>query len=260
MRILILTQDENLFLPQSVASVCRARHKDVVCVVAAPAMSTHGGAVRGFRRHFRLFGVRGTARMVARVLWRKLKARFTRSGQGGPFYSLAQVARAWSVPYHRVAQVNGEEFAALLEGYQPDLLVSLSCPQIVGKAIRQRFPLGCINVHGAPLPRYRGLMPAFWMLCRGERMAAVSVHDLGDRLDDGLILVQKHVPIAETDTWFSLVAKTKAAGAEALLDAIDQIERGTVKRQPNPREDATYCSFPTAEDGQAFRAAGRQFL
>ena len=56
-----------------------------------------------------------------------------------------------------------------------------------------------------------------------------------------------------------LVQKTKAAGAEALVEAVFKIEAEDVDRRPNRAEDATYFSFPTDEDRKAFTAAGRRF-
>ncbi|AQT68333.1 Bifunctional polymyxin resistance protein ArnA [Anaerohalosphaera lusitana] len=260
MKIIILTQEENLYLPQSFATVCRAFPDEVVCIVASPAMSTHGGAVKGFLKHFQLFGIRGTWIMACRLIIAKLKGRFAKPSSEGPFHSIKQVADGFDIPYYHVPKVREQQFQYILDKYRPDLLISISCPQIIGKKIRERIPMGCINVHGAPLPKYRGLMPAFWVLRNGETETATSVHDLMAKLDDGEILVQKKVAIDPNDTWDSLVTKTKAEGARALVEAIEQIKAGTVQRKPNREEDATYFSFPTAEDRKAFIKAGRSFF
>ena len=102
-------------------------------------------------------------------------------------------------------------------------------------------------------------MPAFWALKNNETSTATTVHDLADKLDNGDILVQHSVDVDAQDTWDSLVRKTKAAGADALVEAINQIEAGTVERKPNLDKDATYFSFPTSQDRREFRQAGRRF-
>ncbi len=260
MKIIIVTQEENLYLPRSFAKVCRAWPDSVVAIVSAPAMSTHGGTRKGFIKHFRLFGVRGTAILAARVILAKLKATLTSPGREGPFHSIEQVARAWHIPYHPVPDLKGRRFTAVLDQHQPDLLVSISCPQVIGKSIRDRLPLGAINVHGAPLPRYRGLMPAFWVLRNGETTTATTVHYLAAKLDDGEIVGQREIEILPQDTWDSLVRRTKDAGADLLVGAIVQIRDGTVVPRPNPEAEGTYFSFPTAEDKRAFLAAGRRFF
>lgn len=260
MRIIILTQNESLYLPRSFARVCREFPGEVVAIVSSPAMSTHGGAVRGLLKHLRLFGLRSAAIMGWRVIRAAALSRLTRPGTGGPFYSIAQVARAFGVPYHEIDRVKSPRFQDLLTRCRPQLLVSISCPQIIGRTIRERIPLGCINVHGAPLPRYRGLMPAFWVLKNGERETAVTVHELAAKLDDGDIILQRKVGITTEETWDSLVRKTKAAGAEILIEAIRLIGEGKAERRPNREEDSTYFSFPTVEDRKAFKNAGRRFF
>jgi len=260
MRILVLTQNENLYLPTALAGICRVRAADLACIVTAPVLGGRGGAVRGLLRHAMLFGLAGTARMAWRVAAAKLRARLHRPGPAGAFHSVPAVARTFAVPSYHVAGVNGREFHRIVDRHRPDLLVSMSCPQIIGRQVRRRFDLGCINVHGAPLPRYRGLMPSFWVLRHGEAATAATVHDLGDRLDNGAILRQRRVAIDPADTWDSLVRKTKAAGARALLEAMDEIEAGTVRRRPNADAGATYFSFPTARDRRAFARRGRRFF
>ena len=260
MRIIILTQKENLYLPNCFATVCKALGSDIVCIVSSPAMSTHGGPVRGFIKHLQLFGFRGTWIMGWRIILAKSKAILTKPDSDGPFYSIKQIAASFKVPYYAISRINDHSFSALIAKYQPQLLISISCPQIIGKKIRDRIPLGCINVHGAPLPKYRGLMPAFWVLRNGEVRTATTVHDLGAKLDDGDIILQREVEILPDDTWESLVRRNKAAGAQALIDAVRKIKDGSVIRKPNLEEEATYFSFPTTKDRKAFIQGGRCFF
>jgi methionyl-tRNA formyltransferase len=260
MKIFILTQEENLYLPESLASVCQELGDRIVVIVSAPAMSTHGGALKGFWKHFRLLGWLGTWTMGSRVIAAKIRAMAFRPTKSGPFFSIKAVARAFGIPYYHVSELKSEFFESILALYQANLLISISCPQIIGKTIRKRFSRGSINVHGAPLPKYRGLMPAFWALRNGETKTAVTVHDLGAKLDDGDILLQREVSISPLDTWDSLVRRTKHEGAKALVAAVRQIENGTVARRLNPESESTYFSFPKAVDKKAFLATGRRFF
>jgi len=68
MQIIILTQKENLYLPESFATVCRELSSELGGIVSSPAMSTHGGALKGFWKHFRLFGLTCTFIMGLRVI------------------------------------------------------------------------------------------------------------------------------------------------------------------------------------------------
>ena len=260
MKLFIVTQDENVYLPSSIAAVCRAFPTDVTAIVSAPAMSTHGGLLRGLRKQLAFLGLGGAAILGWRTVLARLRSLRRSVGPDGPFDSMKQVARAFDVPYVTVNRLSSPEMAAAVERYGGDLLVSISCPQIIGKKIRDRFPRGAINLHGSPLPRYRGLMPAFWVLRNNERETAITVHELAAKLDDGDILAQQPIEITPDETWDTLVRKTKRAGAELLVDTIRRIEAGTVERRPNLKSEATYFSFPTAADKRAFTAAGRRLF
>lgn len=260
MRVILVTQRENLYLPAAIDRVCAAVAEQVVAVVTAPAMSTHGGALRGFWKHLRLFGPIDTLRILARMAAARIRDLTGRTDPEGRSCSIRAVAKRYDLRYEHVGDVNGPAFGAICDQTRPELLISMSCPQIIRRATRRRFARGCINVHGSPLPRYRGLMPAFWALRNGETATAATVHDLVDRLDDGAILARRPVAIAPDETWDSLVGKTKAAGAEALIEVIDQIRRGCETRRPNRDEKASYFSFPTAADRKAFLRQGRRFF
>lgn len=260
MKIMIVTQEENVYLPQSFGTVCRACRADIAAIVSAPAMSTHGGKFSGTWKHLRLFGLAGTWHFGWKVVFAKLKGRFAQPSENGPWHSIRHVAESFKIPFFQVEKLDSEEFENLTDRLGADLLISISCPQIIRKKIREKFPAGCINVHGAPLPKYRGLMPAFWMLLNNETAGAATVHVLAAKLDDGDILLQTPVEITERDTWDSMVRKTKAAGADALIEAIAQIRNGTVHYTPNREEDATYFSFPDAAAARRFKQAGRRFF
>jgi len=259
LRIIILTQDEKLYLPTAIATICERFADEIVCIVTCPPMSTHGGFIAGFFKHFMLFGLKGSFLLGVRVLKAKLGAMCTDTKRQ-QFFAIKQLAKYFDIPDYQVSNVNTVHFHDLIDQFAPDLLISMSCPQVIRKATRNKFAMGCINVHGAPLPKYRGLMPAFWVLRNGENKTAVTVHDLAEKLDDGDILVQKDIDITPQDTWDSLVTKTKKAGAEALIDAILQIKQFKVERRPNTEEEATYFSFPTYRDRVAFLRAGRSFF
>ena len=260
MKIIFLTQKDSLYIPEFFKIVCKELKGNIVCIVACPPMGLNSGSLKGYIKYFQHFGMRGTFIIGMRVLKAKLWSCLSLKGPEGPFYSIEQVAKVFSVPYYEITQIEDRNFYALLDRYQPDFLASISFTQIIGKNIRDRFSMGCVNLHNGPLPRYRGILPTFWVLRNGEKKTAATVHDLDEKLDDGDILVQHEISIDEEETWDSLMRKTKAASAYALLEAVQHIKAGTVNRKSNPEEDATYFSFPTASDRRAFLATGRRFF
>ena len=107
MKLLILTQNENLYLPQAFADVCREKRGEVVCIVIAPAMSTHGGPIKGFMKHWSLFGTYSTLFMGLRVIRGKILSKLRQPGTDGPFHSIENVADAFQIPCHHVEKGMG---------------------------------------------------------------------------------------------------------------------------------------------------------
>lgn len=225
-------------------------------IILSPPMSTHGGKLKGLLRHLPVFGIIGTLRMGWRVIWARLGPLLGARPKNRTCWSIQEVGRKFGVPVYYVDDVNSQEMQRIIASHPADLLVSVSCPQILRPAVLSRFPSGGINVHSAPLPRYRGLMPAFWVLYNQETQTAVTVHDLAEKLDNGDILLQRPVEISAGETWNTLLAKTKSAAGDALVDAIRGIEAGTVTRRPNLDAESTYFSFPEWKHAREFRARG----
>jgi len=256
LKIVVLTQDDRVYLPIPIGSLVGANPARVSCIILAPPMSTHGGRMKGLLKHLPVFGVHGTIRMGWRVIWSYIGPKLGLRPSGREYWSIEEVGKRLGVETFRVDKVNSKEMHAILDEHPADLLASVSCPQIVRPEILSRFTHGGINVHSAPLPRYRGLLPSFWVLHNGEQETAVTVHDLAEKLDNGDILVQQSIPIAKGETWNTLLLKTKVAAGEALITAVEAFENGTVTRTANRDEDSTYFSFPSWKDARSFRSRG----
>jgi len=156
-------------------------------------------------------------------------------------------------------KINHPESLKIIKAYKPDLLVSIAGNQIFKKPLFSLAPKGCINLHTALLPKYRGLMPTFWVLRHNEKETGVSVFFVDEGIDSGPIIVQKRVTIGDM-TQQQLIEHTKKLGMEAVAEAILKIKDNKVQLIPNPVEEMTYFTKPTKEDVQAFLAAGKRFF
>ncbi|WP_421775350.1 methionyl-tRNA formyltransferase [Gracilimonas sp.] len=154
--------------------------------------------------------------------------------------------------------INSEDSLEKLKSYDPDLLISIAGNQIFKKALIELAPEGCLNLHTALLPKYRGLMPSFWVLKNNEDYTGVSVFFVDEGIDSGPILVQKKVKI-ENRTQEELIQHTKKVGMDAIIEAIERIREGGYELIPNPDKESTYYSFPTREDVNEFKRIGKRF-
>jgi methionyl-tRNA formyltransferase len=244
----IITQDEPFVVPLLLNELLADRRDRIAAIFVADDP--------------RAEGLLATIRRWASVLdpvsfirygLRSIGARLSGSGP-------AKVARRHGVAVETIADINAPEFLERLREMQVDLVISVSCPQIFRRELLALPPMGCVNVHAGPLPRYRGMLPTFWVLYERERETAVTVHFMNERLDDGPIILQETVAIPAGETQANLMRRCKIVGAHLLGQTIDLLEMGEVRTWPNPREEATYYSFPTPEQAREFRAAGGRWL
>lgn len=154
--------------------------------------------------------------------------------------------------------INAKASIEKLKSYDPDLLISIAGNQIFKKPLIELAPEGCLNLHTALLPKYRGLMPSFWVLKNNETYTGVSVFFVDEGIDSGPILVQKKVEIGNR-TQEELIIHTKKLGMDAIIEAIEKIQKGGYELIPNPDEESTYFSFPTREDVKEFKRTGKKF-
>ena len=155
--------------------------------------------------------------------------------------------------------INSEKSLNNIKKYEPDLLISIAANRIFKRQLIELAPKGCLNLHTALLPRYRGLMPSFWVLKNNEKMTGVSVFFVDEGIDSGSILVQKAIEI-QNKTWSELIQHTKRIGMQAVLEAIELIYNGNYKLIENDQSKSSYYHFPTKQDVKEFIKAGKKFF
>tara|TARA_Y200000002_G_C22642281_1_gene647564 strand:+ start:594 stop:1358 length:765 start_codon:yes stop_codon:yes gene_type:complete len=154
--------------------------------------------------------------------------------------------------------INHEDSIKKIKQFKPDLLLSILGNQIFKKQIIELAPKGCLNLHTALLPKYRGLMPSFWVLKNNEKYTGASVFFVDKGIDSGPIIVQKKIEIKSRNLE-ELIIHTKRVGMEAITEAINLIENDNLQLIENDSQKMTYFSFPTKEDVNVFLKNGKRF-
>jgi methionyl-tRNA formyltransferase len=147
-----------------------------------------------------------------------------------------------------------------VKGMNIDLIISVAAPVIFKKDIIQLPKYGCINIHHAKLPKYRGMMPNFWQMYHDEKRVGMTIHEINPKIDDGRIILQKEVDIDQRETLNALIKRTKRIGAHLMIEAIEMIRSGNVKYLENRADEGTYFSFPKREDVREFKKRGKKLI
>ena len=254
MRIILITQDDPFYLPENLDYLLGnlPQHSEVVgCVVSAvsPFGKNESFAAKA-RRTFNVFGLVFFIRYALQYLIAK----------SPNIPTVRSVLRRHAIPEIPLdGSINSESSLNALRALSPDLLISIAGNEIFRKPLIELAPFGCLNLHTALLPKYRGLMPTFWVLKNGEEETGVSVFYVDEGIDSGPILVQERLAIG-TLTQKELIKRTKLLGMKAIIKAIEKIHEGDTETLPNEKELSTYFGFPTRDDVRAFRKAGARFF
>lgn len=247
MRIVFLTTGDPLYLPAFFERVLARRATDTLAVYVAPPLYKGQSTAAAAGRYARTFGPRATVELARRTLGARVRGR-----------SIEAVSVRHGVRCEAVADVNAPAFLARLRAEAPDVAVSVSCPQLFGPELVAVPPHGILNLHGAILPHYRGVMPSFWMLANGEREAGVSVSFVDEEIDAGDLAGQRVFPIEPGESLDQFLRRSKAVAADLVLEVLDAVEHGTVRRVPLDVAQGSYFSWPSRADVARFRARGRR--
>lgn len=157
-------------------------------------------------------------------------------------------AEAHGLPVWQPKRIKEEDFTAFLEEQKPDLMVVVAFGQILSQRILDIPPYGCINVHGSLLPRYRGAAPMQWCVIDGEKKTGITTMFMDAGLDTGDMLLKAEFPIGPDTTLEEVHDGLMALGAKVLIDTLEELSAGMLKRIPQTGE-SNYAPMLTKETG-----------
>lgn len=253
MNIVLLTQDDPFYLAGNIDYLLEIlpEEVDVTGCVLFEA-SPFGGRETMLSKAWRTWKIFGTG-FLLRYGMSYLANRMQKEK------NVSWVLQKHDIPEIRLRKsVNDPASLEAIRARKPDLLISIAGNQIFRYELIKLAPEGCLNLHSSLLPKYRGLMPSFWVLKNGEEETGVSVFFVDEGIDSGPILVQKKMDIGDL-TQEELIRRTKRLGMEAIAEAVRKIRSGSYELKANPDEESSYYRFPTRDDVREFRRNGKRF-
>ncbi len=151
-------------------------------------------------------------------------------------YALTQ-----GIPVYQPLKMKDGTAAELVRSFAPELIVVAAYGRILPEDILNAPQHGSINVHSSILPKYRGAAPINWAILNGDSVTGVSIMYMVKELDAGDVILCKQTAIDPDEDAVALTARLAELGADALHEAIGQIESGTVHRTPQVHSAHTYA-------------------
>lgn len=129
-----------------------------------------------------------------------------------------------------------------LQSYSADLMVVAAYGILLPPIILQAPRLGCVNIHGSLLPRWRGAAPIQRAILAGDQQTGITLMQMDVGLDTGEMIAKASVDINENTTAAELHDELKVLGAGLLMDQLDSIEQSTITAQVQDGELACYAA------------------
>jgi len=134
-----------------------------------------------------------------------------------------------------------------LQQTRADVFVVVAYGQILSQEILDMPRLGCINVHGSILPKYRGAAPIQWCLYHGETQTGITTILMDAGMDTGAMLLKAYTPIHLLDNAQDLAQKLAPLGADLLIETLLQLTQG-LQATPQDNSQATYAPLIQKQD------------
>ncbi len=156
------------------------------------------------------------------------------------------VAEEYGIPCFQPIKIRKEY--DFLVNLKPDLIITLAYGQIVPQGVLDIPRLGCLNLHGSLLPKYRGAAPIQFALINGEKVTGMTLMEMIDKMDAGKMYAKKELPISDDDNSTSLFEKIGDVATELILEALPKYINGELEGEVQDESLVTFC--PTIKPEQ----------
>jgi len=160
-----------------------------------------------------------------------------------------QLAEELGLPVRTPKSLKSEEEAASFEALDLDAAVVVSYGHILPKNFLDAPVLGCINIHGSLLPRWRGAAPIHRAILAGDSETGVTTMRMDEGLDTGPMLLAERTPISAADTAETVHDRLAELGAVLIVSTLDGLVAKSIEPVPQPDGGVTYAHKLGKEEG-----------
>ena len=159
-----------------------------------------------------------------------------------------ELALQHDLPVFQPASLKSDDALSELSSLNADIMIVVAYGLLLPKAILEAPRLGCLNVHGSILPRWRGAAPIQRAIWAGDEETGVTIMQMDEGLDTGDMLHISRCPIDATETSASLYAKLADLGPSALIETIAKLANGEITAQVQDDQQANYAKKLSKEE------------
>ena len=157
------------------------------------------------------------------------------------FSPVKEYALTVGLPVYQPMKMRDGEALHIVRELAPELIVVAAYGRILPEDILSTPAYGSVNVHSSVLPKYRGAAPINWAILNGDSVTGVTIMYMAKELDAGDVILCRETAIDPDEDAQTLTARLAALGADALAEAVEQLQSGTAVRTPQDHSAYTYA-------------------
>lgn len=163
---------------------------------------------------------------------------------------IKQLAMQQHIPIYQPNTLRDAQAQKIIQDMHADLMIVVAYGLILPKPVLNATRLGCINVHASLLPRWRGAAPIQRAILAGDSETGITIMQMDEGLDTGDMLLKSSCPISSSDTSQDLTERLSILGGKLLIQALAELEAGTLKAAPQDNTQATYAAKIEKTEGR----------
>jgi methionyl-tRNA formyltransferase len=152
-----------------------------------------------------------------------------------------ELALEHNLPVFQPQSLKTDEASNELKSLHADIMIVVAYGLILPIAILEAPRLGCLNVHGSILPRWRGAAPIQRAIWAGDQETGVTIMQMDEGLDTGDMLHISRCPIAADETSATLYTKLANIGPSALIETVNKLANNNITPVPQSDDQANYA-------------------
>ena len=161
-----------------------------------------------------------------------------------------KLAQEHGIPVFQPTKMKDGTALEMMKSLSPDLVVVAAYGRILPKDLLDVPPLGCVNVHGSLLPKYRGAAPIQWSVINGDAVTGVTTMYMAEGMDTGDMILKLETEIGENETAGELFERLAVLGADSIEKTLALFDEGSVPRTPQNDAEATMAPMLKKEMGE----------
>jgi len=196
-----------------------------------------------------LMGSKTTAYKCAQIVGQKVRVHFCENNVDKdkiPSCYLDDSSITWHIC------LNGEWKDMLKNEKEKTLFISVVNQSILPKEIVEKDNITFVNLHFAILPNYRGRNCCGWALFNDEKITGATWHYLTEKVDEGKLLWQRKIPIAEKDTSLSLFRQQNNIGIQLFEENIEKLLHEDIEGIPQNQNETIHFHYAKDKPNNGF--------